>query len=48
MGYLLRPYDTRNLLFLGMIFYSFQVVFIIEKINEKYQKTFLGVAEMTS
>ena len=36
IGYLLRPYETRNLLFLGMIFHSFQVVFIIEKLNEKY------------
>ena len=32
----LRPYDTRNLLFSGMIFKSSQVVFRIENLGEKY------------
>ena len=34
--YSLRPCETRNLLFLDMIFRSFKIVFIIKKINEKY------------
>ena len=33
----LRPYETRNLLFSGMIFHSSQVVLRIENLGEKYQ-----------
>ena len=32
----LRPYETRNLLFSGMIFHSSQVVFRIENLVKKY------------
>ena len=32
----LRPYETRNLPFSGMIFQSVQLVFGVEKLAEKY------------
>ena len=39
----LRPYETRNLLFFGMIFYSSQVEFRIEKLGEKITWCHLAV-----